>query len=129
MRRLFSSFADGWPGVGLLGLRLVVGMVLIARGVAVLRTGAPLDAASAEIVAMIAGLLLIAGLWTPVSGSALALVQLWNLLMRRGDPWTNVLLGTLGAALALLGPGAWSVDARRFGWKRMDIRERDPSSH
>jgi uncharacterized membrane protein YphA (DoxX/SURF4 family) len=129
LRRLFSSFADGWPGVGLLGLRLVAGMALIARGAVVLRTGAPLDAASAEIVAMVAGLILIAGLWTPVSGSLLALVQLWNLLMRRGDPWTNVLLGTVGAALALLGPGAWSVDARRFGWKRMDIRERKPSSH
>jgi putative oxidoreductase len=129
LRRLFSSFADGWPGVGLLGLRLVAGMVLIARGVAILRTGAPLDAASAEIVAMIAALLLIAGMWTPVSGSALALVQMWNLLMRRGDPWTNILLGTLGAALALLGPGAWSIDARRFGWKRMDIREKNPSSH
>jgi putative oxidoreductase len=129
LRRLFSSFADGWPGVGLLGLRLVAGMVLIARGVAILRTGAPLDAASAEIVAMIAALLLIAGMWTPVSGFALALVQMWNLLMRRGDPWTNILLGTLGAALALLGPGAWSIDARRFGWKRMDIRDRNPSSH
>ena len=104
-------------------------MVLIARGVAILRTGAPLDAASAEIAAMIAGLLLIAGLWTPVSGSTLALLQMWNLLMRRGDPWTSILLGTLGAALALLGPGAWSIDARRFGWKRMDIRERKPSSH
>jgi hypothetical protein len=54
---------------------------------------------------------------------------MWSLLMRRGDPWTGILLGTLGAALALLGPGAWSVDARRFGWKRMDIRERTPSSH
>jgi putative oxidoreductase len=33
-------------------------------------------------------------------------------------------LGALGAALALLGPGAWSVDARLFGWKRLDIRSR-----
>ena len=129
MRRLFSSFADGWAGVGLLGMRLVAGMVLIARGVAILRTEAPFDAASAEIVAMIAGLLLIAGLWTPISGFALALVQILSLLMRRGDPWISILLGTLGAALALLGPGAWSVDARRFGWKRMDIRDRTPSSH
>ena len=129
MRRLFSSFADGWPGVGLLGMRLVAGTVLIARGVATLWTGPPLEAVSAEIVAMIAGVFLIAGLWTPVSGSALALVQMWSLLMRRGDPWASILLGTLGAALALLGPGAWSVDARRFGWKRMDIRDRTPSSH
>ena len=129
MRRLFSSVADGWPGVGLLGMRLVAGTVLIVRGVAMLRTGPPLDAVSTEIVGMIAGLLLIAGLWTPVSGAALAFVQIWSLVMRRGDPWTSILLGTVGAALALLGPGAWSVDARRFGWKRMDIRDRTPPSH
>jgi hypothetical protein len=32
------------------------------------------------------------------------------------------LLAGLGAALALLGPGAWSVDARLYGWKRIEIR-------
>jgi hypothetical protein len=32
--------------------------------------------------------------------------------------------GTIGAGLALLGPGAWSVDARLFGWKRIDVRDR-----
>src|SRR5262249_4498158 len=37
------------------------------------------------------------------------------------DPWTHILLATLGGALTLLGPGAWSVDARLFGWKRIDI--------
>jgi hypothetical protein len=37
---------------------------------------------------------------------------------------THVLLGTLGAAVALVGPGAWSVDARLFGWKRINIGNR-----
>ena len=27
----------------------------------------------------------------------------------------------MGAALELVGPGAWSVDARLFGWKRIDV--------
>jgi uncharacterized membrane protein YphA (DoxX/SURF4 family) len=49
---------------------------------------------------------------------------IWDIFSRRGDPWTNILLITLCAALVLLGPGAWSVDARLFGWKRIDIRDR-----
>jgi hypothetical protein len=24
--------------------------------------------------------------------------------------------------LALLGPGAWSIDARLFGWRRIDVQ-------
>jgi hypothetical protein len=36
-----------------------------------------------------------------------------------------VLLGTLGVALALLGPGTWSFDARRSGWERIEIRPPD----
>ncbi|HEX8765158.1 MAG TPA: hypothetical protein VF740_08355 [Candidatus Acidoferrum sp.] len=36
----------------------------------------------------------------------------------------HLLLAVLGASLAMLGPGAWSVDARLFGRKRIDIRSR-----
>jgi hypothetical protein len=46
------------------------------------------------------------------------------LLSRPHDPWPHILLATLAGALALLGPGAWSIDARRFGWKRIVIRDR-----
>jgi len=52
------------------------------------------------------------------------IIALWHALSHHGDPWSCILLGTLGAALALLGPGGWSVDAYLFGWKRIDLRDR-----
>jgi uncharacterized membrane protein YphA (DoxX/SURF4 family) len=71
-----------------------------------------------------AGLLLLAGLWTPIAGALVTVIYIWDVFSHRGDPWTNILLITLCAALVLVGPGAWSVDARLFGWKRIDIRDR-----
>ena len=71
----------------------------------------------------VAGLLLCAGLWTPIAGSALSIVALWSAFSEHGDFWAQILLATMAAALAMLGPGAWSVDARLFGRKRL-IRER-----
>jgi hypothetical protein len=95
---------------------LVTGIALINHGF----TGAIPD-----IVAAGAGIFLLFGLWTPVAGTLAAAVQLWNLISLPGDPWVYILTGTLGVALALLGPGAWSVDARLFGWRRIDIRDRN----
>lgn len=66
------------------------------------------------------GLLLIAGLWTPVGAAVMVLLQLWRIISRHGDP-SDILLCVLALAIALLGPGAWSVDARLFGWKRIEI--------
>jgi len=77
------------------------------------------------VLATGAGILLLAGLWTPIAGTLVAAIEVWKIfLVPAGSLWIYILLATLGAALALLGPGAWSVDARLFGWKRIEIRTR-----
>jgi hypothetical protein len=45
-------------------------------------------------------------------------------LSQPADPWTFVHFGVLGAALAMLGPGGCSVDARLFGRKNIQIPRR-----
>ena len=82
--------------------------------------------ASAPIIAlqMGAGLLLLVGLWTPLAGLLVVVLEGWLLFAQPQDPWPHILLATLGGALALLGPGKWSADARLYGWKRVDISDR-----
>jgi len=117
VRRLFSTFAHGCPGSGLLFLRLVGGIALIAQAFAGLRSGLSI----LEIVEVAAGLLIVVGLWTPISAWVVAVLGLWRLVSDIGDPWADILITTVGIALALIGPGAFSVDARLYGWKRIDV--------
>ena len=123
MRRLFSTFARGWPGLGLLIMRLVGGTAFVARAAATLQSESS-AAVVASVLAIVAGVLLLAGLWTPIAGSLGAVIGIWFVFTHAGDPLASVLLATIGAALALVGPGAWSIDARLFGWKRIDVRRR-----
>lgn len=124
MRRLFSTFAPGWPGAGLLILRLVAGIAVVVRGLNELNVGQPSPCAIVRIVASIAGALLSIGLWTPVAGDLVAASALWLLISNHDDPSSGVLLAAMGVALAMIGPGVWSLDARLFGWKRILIRDR-----
>jgi len=89
-----------------------------------IRSGPPVGLTILNVLTGFVGILLVAGLWTPVAGTALAILALWSAFLHPVDPWTCILLGTLGAALALLGPGGWSVDAYLFGWKRVELPDR-----
>jgi uncharacterized membrane protein YphA (DoxX/SURF4 family) len=103
----------------------VVAAIALANQVIARPPGVTASTALAlSVMVVTVAILLVVGLWTPVAGALVALIEFWNAFSNPGDPWFYILLGTLGVALALLGPGAWSADARLFGWKRIDIRDR-----
>ena len=124
MRRLFSTFSSGPPSLGLLLLRMIAGATLIVH-YAQLHHGATLEATALHLIAAVGGLLLLVGFWTPLTGAIVAITELWIVFSHGHDPLVSVMLAGIGAALALLGPGAWSVDARLYGWKRIEIRRLD----
>jgi putative oxidoreductase len=130
LRRLYSTFAGGWPGAGLLLMRVVVGSALVVR--ASLRLWSdlpPMNVTIPAVLLMGAGILLIAGLWTPIVGTSIALIEIWKILTVAGDKWVWLLLGTAAVALAMLGPGRWSIDARLFGWRRIEAPPRKTTSN
>ena len=130
LRRLYSTFAGGWPGTGLLLMRVVAGSALVVRAGLTLRSDPPpMNVTIPAMLLMGAGILLIAGLWTPIAGVSVALTEVWKMLMLPGDKWLWLMLGTAAAALAMLGPGQWSVDARLYGWKRLEATPRKRRSN
>ena len=126
LQRLYSTFPNGWPGIGLLLLRLCAGIALIYFGITSLSsgTGEPI-ALTRNLIAVAAGIFLLAGLWTPIAGALAAVDEAWiafSLYSLRGDgKWDHIFLAVMAASVAMLGPGAWSIDARLFGRKRFDI--------
>ena len=125
MQRLFSTFADGWPGAGLLLLRLLTGGALIVFGMSGLREGASPLAAALQIIGIAAAVLLLVGAFTPVVGILAAAAKVWIAIplfsAHSGDAWMTLAQAILAAALAMIGPGAWSIDAKRFGRKHIDL--------
>ncbi len=120
MQRLFSSFADGWPGIGLLLQRILTACLLIRFAVVEVNTISISPAAIPCVVAALAGLLLLVGLWTPVVGGLIAATELWLITIHLDQPWHALLLGVMGGTIAMIGPGAWSIDARLFGRKHIE---------
>ena len=115
MQRLFSTFADGWPGTGLLIQRLLVGATLLFLVVATPAS----TVAAPQVIGALAGLLLIAGLWTPVAGAVAAGAEVWIAFSSATHPGILIALAILAVTLALIGPGWWSIDARLYGRKHI----------
>ena len=120
MQRLFSTFPEGWPGTGLVCLRAAAAIPLV-QFITVQFTPAPPVSVSLQFLAAACSVLLMIGLWTPIAGSLMAIAELSLLLFQFNSASMHIVIATLGAALAMIGPGAWSIDARLFGRKRIRI--------
>jgi uncharacterized membrane protein YphA (DoxX/SURF4 family) len=117
LQRLFSTFPNGGPGAALLLLRFAVGGFLVLGEFFIASRFAP----EMHAAFVMLGCALVLGLWTPVMATIAAVMEGLAALTGGGNPSTQFLLIVLTIGLALLGPGAWSLDARVFGRKRIDI--------
>jgi putative oxidoreductase len=123
LQRLFTMFPRGWPGAGLLLIRLAAAIPLLIDATSKL-FGTPQNSLHAEYIEIGVGSLLVAGLWTPVAGALQAVIEVWLGFSGEGGTGVHFLLAALGVSLVMLGPGGRSVDALLFGRKRIDIRGR-----
>jgi uncharacterized membrane protein YphA (DoxX/SURF4 family) len=123
MQRLYSTFPNAWPGAALLLMRLGQGVQVLSGDALPLRTSGQTDIALALLhtVELLTSGLLALGLWTPIAGSLQALLECCS-IYAQGRLNLELFMGVLLAVcLAMLGPGAWSIDARLFGRHRIRI--------
>jgi putative oxidoreductase len=99
--------------------RLLVGGALIYGATSSLTDALRFEIAVPELLGAAAGALIIAGLWTPVIGIIVSAVQGWIAFSRPNEALMPIVLAVLGLSIAMIGPGAWSIDARLFGRKQI----------
>jgi putative oxidoreductase len=120
VQRLFSTFANGWPGGGLLAQRLLLGITQVYCFFACVNSTPVCGTLVPQGIGALAGILILAGLWTPVAGILVAIIEAWIAFLLPSSAALPAVLAILGASLALIGPGAWSMDAWLFGRKRIE---------
>jgi putative oxidoreductase len=123
LQRLFSTFPSGWPGRGLLLQRVLAAIFLFGSGFGHLREASQFALIFPHVIGAGAGALLLFGLWTPICGTLIAVVEMWLACSSSDSGGVSIILAILGASLAMIGPGAWSIDARLFGRKHFEIPE------
>jgi hypothetical protein len=121
MQRLLGTFPNRSAGVALLILRLAVAAALVSG--ARLCPGPETEALLA--LSRIAAVLIVVGWYTPLAAVSAALISLcafWVCREPRVDALAeNALMIAILVAISLLGAGAYSVDARLYGRRRLVV--------
>lgn len=116
-------FPTGRPGIALLLLRMALGVLLLDG---VLGPIAKLDSAWLLLAPWAVAFGLWLGLLVPIVAALAVLIELSTWLSGAGSIQVVHLCAILDAvALILLGPGAYSLDARFFGRRQVILPHRD----
>ena len=112
MQRLFFMFPHGLPGLALLLLRVAVAIALLMQS-----SGHPQWFSSTLLAtALLLSIVILLGYWTPIVAIIALVLHGLVWLATSVDSAAVTLVFCLDAmALALLGPGAYSLDSYRFG--------------
>ena len=131
LQRLFSTFPGGCPGVALLVLRLTIGVTSGVQGTFYLSHASrwTFDVLFLCLLLIVGGAFLVIGFLTPLASTLIVIVGVGNAFAWIPTPTGNLFDGRLGyfemivmaAAIALLGPGGFSIDARLFGRREIVI--------
>jgi uncharacterized membrane protein YphA (DoxX/SURF4 family) len=106
-------FPTGTAGVALLVLRLSVAASLVADGT---QRGALVASYWLLLTFLGPALLLMIGFLTPYASAFTCLAQLWVFALSGSQHNFHLLLSVLNSVVvAMLGPGAYSIDAHLFG--------------
>ena len=112
-----SNFPRGTSGLGLLLLRLIASGLLIVFALDNLRRG---EASVLSVSAMVLAIFLSLGLFTTLAASlGAALTLTLFLLLHHQTIVMSLVAISVSVADALLGGGAYSIDARLFGPRRV----------
>jgi uncharacterized membrane protein YphA (DoxX/SURF4 family) len=117
MQRLYGTFPSRGAGVALLLLRFTIAGALLAQAWVCLPPGTDWIVA----VYVLAACLLVAGLFTPMVAVATAALSAGTIMLCK-EPAVSGLMIAILVALALLGAGSYSVDAKLYGRRRLVIR-------
>lgn len=119
VQRLFSMFPTGAAGCALLILRVSVAVSLLVDGTA--RWGL-VTSWWALLLFLLPAIWMVLGFLTPYASAFSCLLQSGVAALAAGHPEFHLLLAIVNtAAVALLGPGAYSIDAHIFGRRLLTL--------